>query len=78
LPLSWRSAVHPRAAAHPLLIVAFSVGQADVLTGIGMLLTPPGPATLSGFRIGPDGGLTSVVNEARITLPLSAIGLAAE
>jgi 6-phosphogluconolactonase (cycloisomerase 2 family) len=43
-----------------------------------LLLTPPGPATLSGFRIGHDGQLTPVVDPAQITLPLSAIGLAAD
>jgi 6-phosphogluconolactonase len=43
-----------------------------------LLLPTPGPATLSGFRIHPDGSLTSVVNEAQIALPFSAIGLAAE
>ncbi len=43
-----------------------------------LLLTPPGPATLSGFLIHHDGSLTSVVDPAQITLPFSAIGLAAE
>ena len=43
-----------------------------------LLLTPPGPATLSGFLIHQDGSLTSVVDPAKITLPFSAIGLAAE
>lgn len=43
-----------------------------------LLLTPPGPATLSGFQIGADGHLTLVVDPAQITLPTSAIGLAAE
>ena len=42
-----------------------------------LLLTPPGPATLSGFRIGHDGHLAQVLDPATITLPLSAIGLAA-
>ncbi len=43
-----------------------------------LLLTTPGPATLSGFLIYQDGSLTSVVNPANITLPFTAIGLAAE
>src|SRR6185295_18244899 len=43
-----------------------------------LLLTTPGPATLSGFRIHHDGGLTVVVDPAQIVLPFSAIGLAAE
>ena len=43
-----------------------------------LLLTPPGPATLSGFRIGHDGHLTQVVDPAQITLPFSAIGLATD
>jgi 6-phosphogluconolactonase (cycloisomerase 2 family) len=43
-----------------------------------LLLTPPGPATLSGFRVHHDGHLTPVVDPASISLPLSAIGLAAE
>jgi 6-phosphogluconolactonase len=43
-----------------------------------LLLTPPGPATLSGFRVGQDGQLTQVVDPAQITLPFSAIGLAAD
>jgi len=43
-----------------------------------LLLSPPGPATLSGFLIHHDGSLTSVVNPADITLPFTAIGLAAE
>jgi 6-phosphogluconolactonase (cycloisomerase 2 family) len=43
-----------------------------------LLLTPPGPATLSGFRIHHDGRLTPVVDPASISLPLSAIGLAAD
>jgi 6-phosphogluconolactonase len=43
-----------------------------------LLLTPPGPATLSGFLIHHDGSLTSVVNPAQIVLPFSTIGLAAE
>lgn len=43
-----------------------------------LLLTPPGPATLSGFQIGDDGRLTAVVDPVQVTLPVSAIGLAAE
>src|SRR5207244_3249686 len=43
-----------------------------------LLLTPPGAATLGGFQIHANGSLTSVVDPAAITLPLSAIGLAAE
>lgn len=43
-----------------------------------LLLTPPGPATLSGFRIKSDGHLTPVVDPASITLPFSAIGLASD
>ena len=43
-----------------------------------LLLTPPGPATLSGFLIHQDGGLTTVVAPDQFTLPFSAIGLAAE
>jgi 6-phosphogluconolactonase len=43
-----------------------------------LLLTPPGPATLSGFLIHHNGSLTSVVNPANFTLPFSTIGLAAE
>lgn len=43
-----------------------------------LLLRPPGPVTLSGFLISQDGSLTSVVNSARIRLPFSAIGLAAD
>jgi hypothetical protein len=42
------------------------------------LLTPPGPATLSGFRIHQNGSLISVVDPAQIVLPFSAISLAAE
>jgi hypothetical protein len=38
----------------------------------------PGPATLSGWRIGADGSLTSVVDPAQIVLPFTAIGLAAD
>jgi 6-phosphogluconolactonase len=43
-----------------------------------LLLPTPGPATLSGFLVHPDGSLASVVNETQIVLPFSAIGLAAE
>lgn len=43
-----------------------------------LLLTPPGPATLSGFLIHQDGSLTSVVNPANFTLPFTAIGMASE
>jgi hypothetical protein len=43
-----------------------------------LLLSPPGLATLSGFRIHQNGNLTSVVDPAKITLPFSAIGLADE
>jgi 6-phosphogluconolactonase (cycloisomerase 2 family) len=43
-----------------------------------LLLSPPGPAALSGFQIHQNGSLTSVVDPAKITLPFSAIGLAAE
>jgi 6-phosphogluconolactonase (cycloisomerase 2 family) len=42
------------------------------------LLTPPGPATLSSFLIEDDGSLTSILDSARIILPWSAIGLAAD
>jgi 6-phosphogluconolactonase (cycloisomerase 2 family) len=43
-----------------------------------VMLMPPGPATLSGFLIHSNGSLTSVVNSAQITLPVSAVGLAAD
>ena len=43
-----------------------------------LLLSTPGPATLSGFAIHQNGSLTSVVNPANITLPVTAIGLASE
>jgi 6-phosphogluconolactonase (cycloisomerase 2 family) len=43
-----------------------------------LLLSPPGPATLSGFQIHHNGSLSSVIDPAQITLPLSAIGMAAE
>jgi 6-phosphogluconolactonase (cycloisomerase 2 family) len=43
-----------------------------------LLLTPPGPATLSGFLINHNGTLTPVINPANFTLPFTAIGLAAE
>ncbi len=42
-----------------------------------LLLKQPGPATLGGFAIHSDGSLTSVVDPSQITLPFSAIGLAA-
>jgi 6-phosphogluconolactonase len=43
-----------------------------------LLLPTPGPATLSGFLVQDNGSLTSVVNSASITLPVTAIGLASE
>ena len=43
-----------------------------------VMLMPPRPATLSGFLIHSNGSLTSVVNSAQITLPVSAVGLAAD
>jgi 6-phosphogluconolactonase len=43
-----------------------------------LLLKTPGPATVGGFRIEDSGALTSVVDPAAITLPFSAIGLAAD
>jgi len=43
-----------------------------------LLLPVPGPATLSGFQVNSDGSLSSILNEAQISLPFSAIGLAAE
>lgn len=43
-----------------------------------LLLKQPGPATLGGFSIHSDGSLTSVVDPSQISLPFSAIGLAAE
>jgi hypothetical protein len=43
-----------------------------------LLLTTPGPATISGFRIHSYGSLSSVVDPSQIVLPFSAIGLAAE
>ena len=43
-----------------------------------LLLKTPGPATLGGYRIESNGALTSVVDEAKITLPFSAIGQAAD
>jgi 6-phosphogluconolactonase len=43
-----------------------------------LLLAKPGPATLSGFRIQSDGQLSPVVDPGSITLPFSAIGLAAD
>jgi 6-phosphogluconolactonase len=42
-----------------------------------LLLPVPGPVTISGFRVERDGGLSSVVDEAGIALPFSAVGLAA-
>jgi 6-phosphogluconolactonase len=42
-----------------------------------LLDTPPGPATLSGFRVRDEGGLRQVVAPDTITLPFSAIGLVA-
>src|SRR5437764_6766328 len=43
-----------------------------------LLLPTPGLATLSGFEIHHDGSLSSVIDPAQITLPFSAIGMAAE
>jgi len=43
-----------------------------------LLNSPPGPATLSGFRIHQDGSLTTVIDPSQFTLPFTAIGLAAE
>ncbi len=43
-----------------------------------VMLMPPRPATLSGFLIHSNGSLTSVVNSAQITLPVSVVGLAAD
>jgi len=43
-----------------------------------LLLKTPGPATLGGYRIETNGALSSVVDEAKITLPFSAIGQAAD
>ena len=43
-----------------------------------LLLKQPGPATLGGFSLHHDGRLTSVVDPTQITLPFSAIGLAAD
>jgi 6-phosphogluconolactonase len=43
-----------------------------------LLLKTPGPATLGGYRIESNGALSSVVDEATITLPFSAIGQAAD
>jgi 6-phosphogluconolactonase len=43
-----------------------------------LLLTPPGPATLSGFRIHHDGSLTPVIDPANFVLPFTTIGLAAD
>jgi 6-phosphogluconolactonase len=54
--------------------------DSDFLTVLDsrLLLTPPGPATLNGYQIHQDGSLTSVLNPASITLPVTAIGLATE
>jgi 6-phosphogluconolactonase (cycloisomerase 2 family) len=43
-----------------------------------LLNSPPGPATLSGFRIHGDGSLTTVIDPSQFSLPFSAIGLAAD
>jgi 6-phosphogluconolactonase len=43
-----------------------------------LLLRPPGPATIGGYQIHHDGGLTSVVDSTQIVLPFTTIGLAAE
>ena len=43
-----------------------------------LLLPQPEPARLSGFLIHQDGSLTTVVAPDKFTLPVSAIGLAAE
>jgi 6-phosphogluconolactonase len=43
-----------------------------------LLLSTPGPATLSGFQIHHNGSLSPVIDPAQITLPFSAIGMAAE
>ena len=43
-----------------------------------LLLPVPGPATLSGFRIGNNGHQAPVVDPAQFSLPFSAIGLAAD
>jgi hypothetical protein len=43
-----------------------------------LLLPTPGLATLSGFRIHDNGSLSPVIDPAQITLPFTAIGLAAE
>jgi hypothetical protein len=48
----------------------------DVLDA--QLLSKPGQAALSGYRVARDGHLTTVVDPARIVLPLSAVGLAAD
>jgi 6-phosphogluconolactonase (cycloisomerase 2 family) len=42
-----------------------------------LLDVPPGPATLSGFRVGDEGGLRQIVRPDRFSLPFSAIGLVA-
>jgi|SRR5579859_600585 len=43
-----------------------------------LLLLPPGQATLSGFRIAPNGSLTPVAGTTNIVLTVTAIGLAAD
>jgi 6-phosphogluconolactonase len=43
-----------------------------------LLLPTPGPATLSGFQIHHDGSLSSVIDPTQITLPFTAIGMAAD
>ncbi len=43
-----------------------------------LLLPTPGAATISGFRVHADGHLASVVDETKITLPFSAIGLTSD
>ena len=43
-----------------------------------ILLTPPGPVTLSGFRVHNDGSLSHVVDESQIALAFTTIGLAAD
>jgi len=43
-----------------------------------LLLSTPGPATLSGFRVHADGHLSPVVDPSAIALPFSAIGLTSD
>ncbi len=57
---------------------ALSGGRYLYVLDSRLLLPVPGPATLSGWRIGADGSLTSVVDPAQIVLPFTAIGLAAD